>query len=346
MSTIAAPNRVASAQRNMGSPLTGFWRLAWKEYRTIRLFWLMLAGLTVILQWMTMALWPREPSVVTLVYNYALGVPVLFAVACAATTFAVEREEGTREFLRAAAISAWQVLASKLAIAAIGTAAMMIVLLPIARQFAERQVPLDEIWNGILGLWLVSAFEAIAWGTLFSLIGTRPLVAVVLTLVAVSTCDHVLARLNKGPTPEVFEWLAYLRAAPWRSGIALVVLGADIYLGLRWLDGGVARRAKRQPAIAKRKPGAENATAQLRTESSALLKPLLAKRDRSTMLGHLLWQQWRQSRWLMLLMAVLFVVLPIAQTTCGLTLVGLFASSQMDSATAGRSFFPSQCSRP
>ena len=192
--------------------MAGFWRLAWKEYRAIRLFWLMLAGLSVLLQWMTVALWPSEPSVVTLVYNYALGVPVLFAVACAATTFAVEREEGTSEFLRAAPISAWQVLASKLAIAAIGTAAMMIVLLPLARQFAQRPVPIDEIWNGILGLWLVSAFEAIAWGTLFSLIGTRPLVAVVLTLVAVSTCDHVLARLNKGPTPEVFEWLAYLRA--------------------------------------------------------------------------------------------------------------------------------------
>ncbi len=309
MSTIVAPHVAVQTPSRVVSPRTGLLRLVWKEYRTMRGFWLMLAGLMVLGQWLTAAIWGR-PDTIMLIYNLALGAPVFFAVACAATAFAIEREEGTIEFLRAAPVSAHRVLISKLTIAVTGTVAMFAILMPLARLIAGGPLPNEGDWHGMLGLWLVAAIEAIAWGTLFSLLGARPLIAVVLTLVAVSTCDHVLARLNKGPIPGAFEWLAYLRAAPWRSGIALVILGADIYLGLRWLDGGVARRAKRQPAIAKRKPGAENATAQLRTESSALLKPLLAKRDRSTMLGHLLWQQWRQSRSLIAVMLFLSIAVP------------------------------------
>jgi ABC-2 family transporter protein len=311
MSTIIAPRAAVPSRSPQASPVTGIWRLAWKEYRTIRLFWLMLAGLSVVVQWLTASLWHNEPTAIALVYNFALGAPVLFAVACAAAAFAIEREEGTIEFLRAAPVSAGQVFVSKVAIAFIGTIAMFAILLPLARLFAQGQLPSDAQWRGMLGLWLVSAVEAIAWGTLFSLLGARPLVAVVLTLVAVSTCDHALARLNKGPTPEVFEWLAYLRAAPWHGGIALVVLAADVYLGLRWLDGSLARPKKRRMAPADLKAGRDAATARSATDSAAQLKPLLAKRDRSTMLGHLLWQQWRQSRSLMSIMMFLSVAVPI-----------------------------------
>jgi hypothetical protein len=133
-------------------------------------------------------------------------------------------------------------------------------------------------------------------------------------LVAVSTCDHLLARMNKGPTPEIFEWLAYLRAAPWRGAIALVVLGADMYLGLHWLHGGSTNRRRRTSA--RRSPTTTTTIAPVATrkESVKNLHPLLAKRDRSAMFGHLLWQHWRQSRWLTLLMAILFVGLPFMGT--------------------------------
>ena len=130
------------------------------------------------------------------------------------------------------------------------------------------------------------------------------------TLVAVSTCDHVLARWNRGPTPDIFEWLSYLRAAPWRGGIAIVVFAADVYLGRRWLDERLVRQKKRHALIANQKARADAATAQSDADRTAQLKPLLAKRDRSTMLGHLLWQQWRQSRKTMAIMVLLSIAIP------------------------------------
>ena len=45
----------------------------------------------------------------------------------------------------------------------------------------------------MLGLWLVAALEAIAWGTLFSLVTARPLLAVILAMTAASSAAHLLA---------------------------------------------------------------------------------------------------------------------------------------------------------
>jgi hypothetical protein len=107
-----------------------------------------------------------------------------------------------------------------------------------------------------------------------------------------------------------FEWPAYLRAAPWRGLLALVVLSADVYVGLRWLDGESRRKKKR--ASSRRRMTATDSTlptaltpALSQGEREKDLRPLLAKRDCSAMLGHLLWQHWRQSWRLMLTMGIL-----------------------------------------
>ncbi|HKD35542.1 MAG TPA: hypothetical protein VKB78_02040, partial [Pirellulales bacterium] len=308
MSTIITLSRSDLPRGSLASSPTGFWRLAWKEYRAIRVFWLLLAALSVLASWLLAMLWQNEPSINGLIYSFALGAPAFFAVACSAAAFAVEREEGTIEFLRAVPASPQQVFWSKTALSLVGTLAMLVILLPLARLFTG-QFPEDHQWQGMLGLWLVAAFEAIAWGTFFSLLGARPLIAVVLTLVAVSTIDHTLAGLNKGLMPGTFEWLSYLRAAPWRGGIALIIFGADVYFGLRWLDGRLVPPTKRRAATTKLE--SDKTAAPSAAERSAQMKPLLAKRDRSTMLGHLVWQQWRQSRSMMGIMMLLSIAVPI-----------------------------------
>jgi hypothetical protein len=310
MSTIVAPNRVAPARRDTASPLAGFWRLAWKEYRAIRLFWLLVASVFVLAQWTTTTLVHNEPMTIELIF-FSLAAPALFAVGAAGTAFAGEREEGTIEFLRAAPVSGSQVFTSKLLAVTVGAAAMFAAVAPSAMLCTHGRIAGELEWGSMLGLWLVSAIEAIAWGTLFSMTGSRPIVAVVLTLVAVSTCDHILAWANRGPTNQIFEWASYARAAPSRLLIAAFVFGFDAYLGRRWLAessriqnrGGLFRQH-----LAAGAPTESTSTA---TDDSGKLQSLALTRDRGAMFGRLLWQQWRQSRRVMLLMLILFLIISL-----------------------------------
>src|SRR5262249_12338833 len=118
-----------------------------------------------------------------------------------------------------------------------------------------------------------------------------------LAIAAASTFAHSLSWSFRQSSNYGFEWMSYLRAAPWRALVALAVLGIDIYLGRHWLDAVVPLR-KRQRAATLR---------QVAPNNPALSRALLVQRSRAAMLGRLLWQHWRQSAWLMILMAALFV---------------------------------------
>src|SRR5262245_12716267 len=200
---------------------TALWRLTWKEYRATRLFWLSLVGLVVLLQWLIVTFSQDKATTLSLVYNFALGAPAFFAIGCAGAAFAAEKEEGTYEFLRVAPVTSGQVFISKLALVLVATIAMYAVLWPVALWFSGAKLPDADKLPGMLGLWLMAAVEAIAWGTLFSLLGIRPLLAVVLAIVAASTCAHVLS-WNIRQSPNLgFEWASYLRAVPQRGLLSL-----------------------------------------------------------------------------------------------------------------------------
>src|SRR5215471_12872692 len=99
---------------------TAFWRLTWKEYRAIRLFWLSIVALAVFLSWL-FVLTQERATAVNLVFNFALGAPAFFAVGCAGAAFAGEKEEGTFEFLRASPVSSREILSSKLSLTVVAT---------------------------------------------------------------------------------------------------------------------------------------------------------------------------------------------------------------------------------
>ncbi len=105
--------------------------LCWKEYRTIRLFWLSVVILTLLLQWSVMILGYSAEFVSSL----AVAFPTMFAVGSASVAFSGEREEGTFDFLRASPISAWQVFISKLCVTSLATLAMYCALNLLSKSF-------------------------------------------------------------------------------------------------------------------------------------------------------------------------------------------------------------------
>ncbi len=313
MSTIAA-SHAAIPRRSAPSPLAGFWRLAWKEYRTIRPLWAMLAGLTVLAQCFIVAIVDNQSTVVEMLF-FSLVMPVLFAVGTAGIAFAGEREEGTIEFLRAAPIPVGQVFTAKLLAVAIGAALMFGIVIVSAILCTRGLIAAEAEWGAMQNVWIVSAIEAIAWGTLFSLLGSRPIIAVILTLIAVSTCDHLFAWASKGPASHLYQLESYIRATPWRLLTAAFVLALDIFISRRWLASiPVAKNRDRLFRKAEKGRLISELPSEARDYESNLFA-LSAKRDRGAMFGRLIWQTWRQSWRMMLLMLILFPVISLPVIT-------------------------------
>jgi tetratricopeptide (TPR) repeat protein len=303
--------------------LTPILHLCWKEYRSIRLFWLAIIILALLMELTLATLLTSENTKQLLVWNIALGAPAFFAIGCAGASFAAEREEGTFDFLRAAPISSLQVFISKLAVTALAAAVMYAVLWPLSALCINLRTPDAAYLMDTLQFWSLAALAALAWGTFFSLLMERPLLAVILGITAASIQTHLLAFGFRQASGGV-QLATYLHAAPWQLSISLLLLAVDVVLGLRWLHGDLKLRtsAKRGTATGEILPlpqgeggvrggdAVEVSTAE--NSNAALLPTLLVRRDRFAMLGRLLWQHWRQSWSLMLVMAGLFLLTTLA----------------------------------
>ncbi len=281
---------------------TPYLHLCWKEYRSVRAFWISTVILTAVLQVLLLfASWnPIELTKMT--YVLALGFPALFAVGSAGVAFAGEQEEGTFDFLRAAPIRAGQLFASKLTVIGLATLAMYVVLCGSALLVARGELPSSGILLDLIALWIVAGLEAIAWGTLFSLLMDRPLFAVILAIAAGSMIVNVMAWIVAPAPNHALALGDYSRVLPGRLLVTLAVFAADIYLGLHWLQGGLRRKSKSsttRPSDAAKL----TATAELSPPIAAEWKRQYP--ERAPILVRLFWQHWRQSKWLMLLMAVL-----------------------------------------
>jgi hypothetical protein len=208
---------------------TAFWHLTWKEYRANRPFWLAVVVFIAIGE-AASAFLLHAPVAAVAIVTLGLAGPAFFAVGSAAVAFAVEREEGTIDFLRFAPVSPRLLLASKLTVAALATVAMYALLWPTVLLFTHGRLPESPAIVAFLGLWLVAAIEAIAWGTFFSLLTDRPLLAICEGIFAVSLFANLLAN-HVGPR----SLASYADVVPTRLGLAALVLLIDVYLGLRWL---------------------------------------------------------------------------------------------------------------
>jgi hypothetical protein len=287
---------------------TAYTHLCWKEYRSLRGFWICTLALTVFLQILTLASLGHGADNQT-VFNLALAFPVLFAVGSAGVAFAGEREEGTVDFLRAAPVKSSQIFISKLATVALATLAMYALLFLASVLATRNELPRADVLHNMIALWLVAGIEALAWGIFFSLLLSRPLLAVILAIGAASTETHLLARLFSQGSSNIIEWSAYSRAAPLRLLAALVVFAVDIVLGLRWLHGPGPTK-KRLSKVKRPLQNAGSFTIPA-APAEATVHNLLSHRDRSAMLGRLIWQQVRQSAVSMSVIAALMIAISL-----------------------------------
>ncbi len=265
---------------------TIFWRLFWKEYRAQRALWIAMAVLTAFLLWLTFefSLNPYEGSLA--LYRLAVAFPALYALGCGAMLFAGEREAETYEFLRSLPLSPWHVFASKIAAALLAVVSLHCLTWLLAAWLNDWKLPNAHerllLWTtfGLFGL------EMFLWATLFSLLLKRVLVAAILGVAAASVGAFVMV-VSVSNTPAIVMDM-YVTAMPRRAALAALVALADIWLAGRWFKPRAGRpNRSASPAV----------DADLPAAAAAFSRPFLAPR-RMTIFGRLLWQHWRQTRWL------------------------------------------------
>ncbi len=212
-----------------------FWRFLWKEYRVMRAFWISMAVLAVLAQLALVAFPGLTHYAAAWTFSFALIFPALYAVACGATMFAAEKEEGTYEFLRSLPVTAWRILTGKLAFAVLSTV-LLIAALRLSGEFLTKGRVVDSSTESrLLGILGLAAIEGLAWGLFFSLILRRPLQSAVLAIAAASLGVEIVVRMI-APWRHWDDLIPYVNAIPYRAAIAAVVLLIDAGLVTRWLS--------------------------------------------------------------------------------------------------------------
>lgn len=257
-----------------------FPRVVWKEYRVLRGYWLSLAVLGVLIEWL-LALFASDTRNAMWTVPWVLA--TFFALGAGATLFAIEREEQTIEFLRGLPAPASRLFFGKLIFAGFGAILMGIMLSAVALAVAEaNQVsPLAETVNqwSIIAIVLL---QVLGWAVFFSLLLSRPLVAALLATAA-AFVSSLLVQVFVEVGRDVFPgWPRPGQPSLLPHAIATVaVFLADYALSRRWLHD-LPRRV-RAPRIA-----------------------------RASDMRRLWWQEARQSGVVLGILLILGLLLPIA----------------------------------
>ena len=159
MST-AALHYPGSTARSGNSGLTGLARLMWKEYRSLRWFWLAIVVLVVLMDYLVITFGGQLRDVATLIYNFALGAPVMFAIGAAGASFAAEKEEGTYEFFARLPPPPGKSCSANGSSSALATIGMAAVLWPISGWFLGGISGPNRVdFNDIVAFWSVAGLE-------------------------------------------------------------------------------------------------------------------------------------------------------------------------------------------
>ena len=234
-------------------------RLAWKELRSLRALWLSLLGMAIVfelgLAWL--ANQPHERS--EWVFSVALFLPVVYSLACAAMAFAGEREEGTDQFLSRLAVPPLALLGVKLGMNLLSTAALLIILYPLAWVLAPWQTYWDlSRWQGPLAsrqmMALAWGMGLLSWGLLCSLLFRRVLTCLIVATVATALTPVVVSVFmdllpSQQTHSDAVEWTLRLGVIPY------VLLMASVWLVQRWDEDRWPRMVERLGGIGRRLSG-------------------------------------------------------------------------------------------
>ncbi len=210
-----------------------FWRMVWKEYRCMRVFWLTLALITVVLQ--AMVVWSDNGTPSEAVFVLAAMLTACYGLGCGGTAFAGERESGTYGYLRSLPVTSISIFWGKL-FYAVGSTALLSVFLWLAgcTYCWLRELPAATYQSLMWGSGL-RTLELMLWAVLFSLLIARPLWAVVLAFVAGGISGELFAWLFGGGERPGLSLSGLLQSflAPisaWRLLLLVSLLAADVFL--------------------------------------------------------------------------------------------------------------------
>lgn len=278
-------------------------RFLWKEYRTLRGFWLAAFVIAAVLQALGFAFSPPNSDPVTPIFGIALAAAALYAVGVAATSFSMEHEEETYGFLTSLPARWMPLVAGKLSFAATSAVALAIALQLTGFTIAGMHTPSRGDYLELLATFGFAIVELLAWGTLFSLLLRQPLLAALLAIGAESLAlTWAVNAFSEGNMPAMVL-SSYAAVLPVRLAIAACVTIVSVLVARRWL-------------VLDRPSGQVNAEAAIYPDTSpstigeslrAILTTFrrLVRRPPSPAFSHLLWQAWRQAWKPMLLMSVL-----------------------------------------
>ena len=199
-------------------------RFLWKEFRMLRGLWLAVAIMAILVQCAAKLLLPATSELPLTLLYIALASGVLYAAGSAATAFSVEHEEESYDFLTRLPAIWWPIFIGKLLATAVTAVLLSVTLSITAAAHIGGSISLStQAGLGALGMLGFAVVEAVAWGTLFSLLVKRPLLAAILTLVVGAVAVNIAVNLTStnavaSTTPE-----GYIEAIPLRSAIVIAV---------------------------------------------------------------------------------------------------------------------------
>jgi hypothetical protein len=288
---------------------SSFPRLVWKEFRLQRSLWIAMAVLIVMVQALVVALVNDPHDVQTALFWVAFALPVFYALGSGAMAFCGEHEAETYDFQRALPLGAGKVFWGKIGFSLAGIAPMFAAMALLAfvldlrwgaplapSETPEHPLPPRLLLEGrvlLAGSLCLLGLEMYLWATLFSLILRHVLVAAVFAVLVASWIYNSLV-----PLLLLYPEERILATLPLRLAIVGLLAIANYWLGVHWFDERSERGRFDELSTAAK-------TSRTTTRRSG-------RPSRTAILTHLVWQQWRQTRVIMLALLAWFV--PIAIT--------------------------------
>lgn len=285
---------------------SGFWRLAWKEYRSQRSLWLSVLVLTAIVEViisLVLSLTNNRPIPSSGHLVVAFVAVAVYLLGCGATLFALEHEGGTFEFQRLLPVSTWHVYWAKIGVGFLSGLGLLAALVLFEHAFFVG-------WQPVLapidwGAAVINFGEVFLWAVLFSLVLRHPLRAAVGGMMAMSVTLCLFLPLAGSFLPEDDLLRFHRNFLGVRIGIISLLLAVDTWLAWRWFHGKIGFTFLRR------------LQSRIGRSSDYWIVPVgsLPAYKKGWPIGwwRLIGITWRQGRWIMVPLCGLFVWAFVAQ---------------------------------
>lgn len=266
-------------------------RFVWKEYRALRGLWLGVLVLGLLVDAAGGWLLTAAVDAVTFRLVVAFAAAALYAAGAASVVFALEHEEETYAFLRGVPATWGPMYVGKVLLVAVSAVLLALVLAIVGVVTGGFRAPAGGDVGMALGVFGVAVLEAVAWGTLCSLVFRRPMAAAVATLVVGVLAVNMAVNLTNSSMMAASDLGSYVRAVPLRLGIVAMVFALSGVLAPRWFEGR-RRLQPKQPHLATASSEQPGPLPEGEGDQAADATNELHGRPG---LGRLVWQSWRES---------------------------------------------------